>query len=71
VPKAKPASRRRDIDAIGAVVGERANLKPAGVEEFAASEVDVSRFDFALNVVGAVATEAVRRGPPPIPLASG
>ena len=71
MPKAKPACRGRDIQAVGAVVWERAGLKPAGVGKFAASRVKVGRLDLDLKVKGGVAAEAVRRRPPPIPVASG
>lgn len=66
VPRAKQPGGGRNIQAAGAIVRERAGLKPAGIRKFAAPQDKVGRLDFALKVEGAVATETVRRGPPPI-----
>jgi hypothetical protein len=71
VPNTKPASGRRVIQAIGALVRERADLKPAGVGKLAASRVYLGRLDLSSKVEGAVAAEAISRGPPPILLARG
>jgi hypothetical protein len=57
----KPPGDRRELEALGAIVGERPDRKPGGLGELAAPGVYLGRLDFAVKEKRAVAPEAIGR----------